>query len=299
MLADRLSTARLGLPFDQWLPRLALVSAALVACSIALALLVQLNLGIDFTGGVVLEFQAAAGITISDVKAALANFPSAAVQEFGRADIFLIKIGTALGPETANRVTQEALAEIVVDWRRVESVGPAISSELARTAIQAVGLSLVVIMLYVWLRFEWQFAVGALLALVHDIVLTVGFFAISGVELNLPSVAAVLTIAGYSINDTVVIYDRIREYLAKHPKLPIQTVVAMALNASLSRTLVTSLTTLIALIALVVLGGSIIRDFALTMAFGVIVGTYSSLAVAGWIITRIEPVRDEERDTSQ
>ncbi|MCH9779674.1 MAG: protein translocase subunit SecF [Alphaproteobacteria bacterium] len=297
MLADRFSPSNTNIVFN--LSRLASLALGLVVVSLALVALLGFNLGIDFSGGVIAEVQLTDTATIGDVKQIIASIgASAVVQEFGSADIVLVKIGLGTnGDASAIRLAVEQALEggaVVQDWRRVETVGPAVSSELAETASIAVALALFVIMIYVWLRFEWQFAIGALLALGHDIILTLGFFALTGLELNLPSVAAVLTISGYSINDTVVIYDRIREYIKRHPKLTIREIVNLALNASLTRTLVTSVTTLIALVALVGFGGAIIREFALAMMFGVIVGTFSSLAVAGWLVTKIEPVRDED-----
>ena len=196
----------------------------------------------------------------------------------------LIRVQKQTGAEAeqlaAINAIYDALGPIVVEQRRTEFVGPTVGAELIRGAILAVSLALGAILIYIWLRFEWQFGVGAVIALSHDILSTIGLFAFTQLEFNLATVAAILTIAGYSINDTVVIYDRVRETLRKYKKMPLPDLLNIAVNSTLSRTLMTSVTTLLALVALVVLGGSIIRDFALAMIWGVVIGTYSSIFIA-------------------
>jgi preprotein translocase subunit SecF len=206
------------------------------------------------------------------------------VQEFGAPDDVLIRVQQQDGSEAeqiqAINILKDALGEQVAEYRRTEFVGPTVGAELISSAIWAVLLAIGAILIYIWFRFEWQFGVGAVIALTHDVLTTIGLFAITQLEFNLATVAAILTIAGYSINDTVVIYDRVREELRRYKKLDMPAVLNMAVNRTLSRTFMTSVTTLIALVALAIFGGTIIRDFAYAMIWGVIIGTYSSVFIA-------------------
>lgn len=261
-------------------------SCVLLAGSLGLFFTQGLNLGIDFKGGSSIEVQAVADVAdISDIRSRVGalELGDVQVQEFGSVKDVLIRIETQEGGDTAQ---QEAVTKVVdamgadYEVRRTEVVGPTVSGELAQTGTIAVIAAIIAVLGYIWMRFEWQFAVGAVAALVHDVVLTIGMFAITGFEFNLASIAAILTIVGYSLNDTVVVYDRVRENLRKYRKMTISDLLNMSINHTLSRTILTSVTTILALTALVIFGGEVIRSFTFAMAWGVIVGTYSSIFVA-------------------
>ncbi len=245
-----------------------------------------LNFGIDFRGGTLIEIRTNGPADISDIRARMdtLNLGEVQVQEFGAADDVLIRVQQQEGDEAeqlqAVTAIQDALRDIVAEYRRTEFVGPTVGAELIESAILAVVLAIGAILIYIWFRFEWQFGVGAVIALTHDVITTIGLFAITQLEFNLATVAAILTIAGYSINDTVVIYDRVREELRRYKKMDMDALLNLAANRTLSRTFMTSVTTLIALVALAIFGGSIIRDFSIAMIWGVIVGTYSSVFIA-------------------
>ncbi len=262
------------------------LSAILVTVSIVAFAIQGLNLGIDFRGGILIEVKTEEPADIPALRSTIGalNLGEVQIQEFGAPDDVLIRIQRQEGDEqeqlAAIQQVRELLGDTVEEYRRTEFVGPTVGRELVQAATLAVVLALGAILLYIWFRFEWHFGVGAVIALTHDVVTTIGLFAITQLEFNLATVAAILTIAGYSINDTVVIYDRVRETLRKYKKLAIPDLLNLAANATLSRTVVTSVTTLLALLSLVILGGPIIRDFALAMIWGVIIGTYSSLFVA-------------------
>jgi len=262
------------------------LSIILILVSVGTFLVQGLNLGIDFRGGVLIEVETEGPANIPELRRALGGLGlgEIQVQEFGAPNDILIRVQQQEGGEDAQQeaitVIKEALGDAAKEYRRTESVGPTIGAELIKAAILAVSLALGAILIYIWFRFEWQFGVGAVIALSHDVITTIGLFAVTQLEFNLATVAAVLTIAGYSINDTVVIYDRVREELRRYKKLPIPDLLNLAANRTLSRTFLTSVTTLIALIALAVFGGPIIRDFSLAMIWGVLIGTYSSIFVA-------------------
>jgi len=261
-------------------------SLSLVLISIGAFLVQGLNFGIDFSGGILMEVQTEGPAEIPALRRTLGglNLGEVQIQEFGAPNDVLIRVQEQAGGEDAQlkaiTAIKAALGDGVHEYRRTEFVGPTVGAELIRAAILAVSLAIVAILVYIWFRFEWQFGVGAVVALIHDVISTVGLFAITQLEFNLATVAAILTIAGYSINDTVVIYDRVREELRRYKKMPIAELLNLAANSTLSRTFLTSVTTLIALLALTFLGGPIIRDFALAMIWGVVIGTYSSLFVA-------------------
>ena len=261
-------------------------SIILILLSIGTFLVQGLNLGIDFRGGVLIEVETNGPADIEKLRDVLGNLGlgEIQVQEFGNPNDVLIRVQQQDGGEKAQQDAvisiKEALGDYAKEYRRTESVGPTVGAELIRAAVLAVGLALGAILIYIWIRFEWQFGVGAIIALIHDVLTTVGLFAVTQLEFNLATVAAVLTIAGYSINDTVVIYDRVREELRRYKKLSIPDLLNLSVNRTLSRTFLTSVTTLIALLALATLGGPIIRDFSLAMIWGVLIGTYSSIFVA-------------------
>ena len=261
-------------------------SIILILLSIGTFLVQGLNLGIDFRGGVLIEVETNGPADIEKLRDVLGNLGlgEIQVQEFGNPNDVLIRVQQQDGGEKAQQDAvisiKEALGDYAKEYRRTESVGPTVGAELIRAAVLAVGLALGAILIYIWIRFEWQFGVGAIIALSHDVLTTVGLFAVTQLEFNLATVAAVLTIAGYSINDTVVIYDRVREELRRYKKLSIPDLLNLSVNRTLSRTFLTSVTTLLALSALATLGGPIIRDFSLAMIWGVLIGTYSSIFVA-------------------
>ncbi|MEX0953739.1 MAG: protein translocase subunit SecDF [Rhizobiaceae bacterium] len=263
------------------------LSAALSIAAVALFFTVQMNMGIDFRGGSLIEVQSKQETAdISDVRSRLQelNLGEVQVQEFGAPNDLLIRIGAQDGGDAAEQsAMQRVQNELSADYefRRVEVVGPTISAELARAGTIAVIAALFAMLVYIWLRFEWQFAIGAIAATLHDVVMVIGFYVITGLEFNLSSIAAVLTVVGYSINDTVVVYDRIRENLRKFKKMPLPELIDLTINQTLSRTILTGLTTLVALTALWLFGGEVIASFTIAMIFGIVIGTYSSIFIAG------------------
>jgi len=260
-------------------------SAVLAATSMGLFLSKGLNYGIDFKGGILIEVRSAEAANIGAMRATLGalNLGEVALQEFGQPTDVLIRIQRQDGGEQAQQLAVEKVKKALgtsIDYRRTEFVGPKVSEELFWDGVMAVGLAILAILVYIWFRFEWQFGLGAVVALSHDVLSTIGIFALLGLEFNLSTVAAVLTIAGYSINDTVVVYDRVRENLRRYKKLAFGQLLNDSINQTLSRTVITSLTTLLALLALYFLGGEVIRDFSFAMIWGVIIGTYSSVCLA-------------------
>ncbi|MFT5540491.1 MAG: preprotein translocase subunit SecF [Alphaproteobacteria bacterium] len=249
-----------------------------------------LNFGIDFKGGILMEVRTPGTANIDTLRGKLSGLGlgEVALQSFGAPNDVLIRIERQPGGEKAQQAAvlkvKTALGTTVSSYRRTEFVGPKVGAELIEGGIWAVVLALLGIACYVWFRFEWQFAVGAIVALTHDVIGTIGIFAILGLEFNLASVAAVLTIAGYSINDTVVIFDRVRENLRKYKTMDIKDLINLSINETLARTILTSLTTLIALIAIFSFGGAVIRDFSFAMIFGIIIGTYSTIYVASSVV---------------
>lgn len=274
------------IPF-MWLRRATFSLSALAAIgALALFVTVNMNYGIDFKGGSLIEIKAREGAAdISDIRGRLGdlNLGDVQVQEFGDPSEVLIRVEAQGGGENAEQsVIAKVRGELedAYDFRRVEVVGPTVSGELARAGTLGVLASLAAILLYIWVRFEWQFAVGAILATMHDVIMTIGFFVITGIEFNLSSIAAILTIVGYSLNDTVVVYDRVRENLRRYRKMPLPQLLDMSMNDTLSRTVMTSVTTLLALLALFFFGGEVIQSFTAAMIFGVVIGTYSSIFIA-------------------
>lgn len=262
------------------------LSALLIVASLGLFFVNGLNLGIDFRGGTLIEIKTTDGpAEISEIRDLLStlNLGDVQVQEFGAPDDVLIRIQQQDGGEKAQQEVIELVRGTLttdVEFRRVEVVGPTVSGELTQTGILAVIASLGAVLIYIWLRFEWQFAVGAVIATMHDVILTIGMLSLLQLEFSLASIAAVLTIVGYSLNDTVVVYDRVREKLRKYKRLPITDLLDLAINKTLSRTALTSITTLLALGALYIFGGEVIASFTFAMIWGVAIGTYSSIFIA-------------------
>lgn len=272
------------------------VSAILVIASVAQLSISGLNFGIDFTGGTLVEVQTKGPADIADLRSRFSTLDlgTVSIQEFGEADEVLIRIPQQENAEEQSQtelleVIKGAIDDSVAEYRRVEFVGPQVGKELIVTGAKAVFFSLLGILMYIWIRFEWQFGLAAVCALIHDTVLTMGFFAFSQVEFNLSTVAAVLMIAGYSINDTVVVFDRVRENLRKYKRKLLADVFDLSINQMLARTLMTSVTTLLALVALWYFGGEVIRGFITTLVIGVVIGTYSSVYIATPLLLYIKP----------
>ncbi|OXT00217.1 protein translocase subunit SecDF [Notoacmeibacter marinus] len=273
-------------PF-MWLRRITFTASALVSI-IALTgfLAIGMNLGIDFKGGTLIEVQSKEQqADIGDIRSRLSdlNLGDVQVQSFGSEREVLIRVGAQDAGDNAEQSAATKVQDELrddYDFRRTEVVGPTISSELARAGTIGVAVSLLAILLYIWFRFEWQFAVGAIIATMHDVIMTIGFFVLTGIEFNVSSIAAILTIVGYSLNDTVVVYDRIRENLRKYRKMPLPELLDLSINEMLPRTVLTSVTTLLALGALFMFGGEVIRSFTAAMIVGVFIGTYSSIFIA-------------------
>jgi len=245
-----------------------------------------LNFGTDFTGGIVIELRTEEAVELSVLRRMLsdADFGEVSLQTIGNANDIMIRLQGSEGDrtETINKVKTILEAKITspIDYRKVDYVGPQVGRELITAGALALGLSFAALMVYIWVRCEWQFGVGAVIALLHDALLTLGLFSLLGLEFNLTSIAAILTIIGYSINDSVVIFDRIRENLRKYKKMSLEELLNISINDTLSRTILTAGTTMAALIALVWLGGEVIKGFSITVLFGVAIGTYSSIYIA-------------------
>jgi preprotein translocase subunit SecF len=260
-------------------------SILLIVASIAVFIARDLNYGIDFQGGILIEIRVDKAGKLGAMRQQLSNLGlgEVALQEFGAPTDILIRIQKQDGGEKAQQAAIDKVKNALgpgVEYRRTEFVGPKVSAELFRDGVLAVVLAIVGILIYIWFRFEWQFGVGAIIALLHDVLTTIGIFALTGIEFNLSTVAAILTIAGYSINDTVVVYDRVRENLRKYKTLSLFELLNNSINETLSRTVMTSVTTLLALLSLYILGGEVIRGFSFAMIWGVIIGTYSSVCLA-------------------
>ncbi|MBL6959254.1 MAG: protein translocase subunit SecF [Rhodospirillales bacterium] len=261
------------------------LSALLVISSIGLFLVKGLNYGIDFKGGIIIEVRTSTAADIGSMRSKLSNLGlgEVALQEFGEPTDVLVRVQRQEGGDAAQQKAVEAVKAALgtsVEYRRTEFVGPKVSEELFWDGVSAVAAAIFAILIYIWFRFEWQFGMGAVIALTHDVLTTIGLFSLLGLEFNLSTVAAILTIAGYSINDTVVVYDRVRENLRKFKTMPLTQLLNLSLNETLSRTVMTSLTTLLALMALYFLGGEVIRGFSFAMIWGVLIGTYSSICLA-------------------
>ena len=277
------------------------ISSILFFLSLSLVFFKGLNLGIDFTGGSLIEVRFKESVDLNNLRVEMNKLDLGEIQlqTIGDENDVVIR---AQDKKNSNekqtetiQVIKNSLSDKSVEYRRTEFVGPKVGGELVKAGIIAVVFSLIGILLYIWLRFKWNFALGAIIALIHDVILTLGFFSFLKLEFNLATVAAVLTIAGYSINDTVVIYDRVRETMRKYKQVTFDEVINLSLNGTLSRTLTTSLTTLLALVALFIFGGIVISSFIIALIWGVFIGTYSSLYVASPILTYL---RSDDREVT-
>jgi len=267
------------------------ISLFLMVTSIILVLFKGLNFGIDFKGGTLMELRVASdNVSIGDIRSSFSklNLGDLNVKEFGKKGDYLIKFEMKEFNDQMNlKIIKETVTNNLnteVNFRRIENVGPKVSTELLNSGILAISLALGAMLFYIWIRFEWQFSLGSITAIFHDVLITLGIFSLLSLEVNLSIVAAVLTIVGYSMNDTVVIYDRIRENLSKFSSLNISEISNISINETLSRTVITSVTTLLALFSIFLLGGSILKGFSFAMIVGVIIGTYSSIFVAAPIL---------------
>jgi len=271
-----------------------IISSILFFLSLASVFFKGLNLGIDFTGGSLIEARFKENIDLSNLRIQMnkLNLGEIQLQTIGSENDIVIRVQEKKSNENKQtktiQIIKNSLSDKSIEYRRTEFVGPKVGGELVKAGILAIIFSLFGILIYIWLRFQWNFALGAIIALIHDVILTLGFFSIFQFEFNLATVAAVLTIAGYSINDTVVIYDRIRESMRKYKQISFDEVINISLNGTLSRTLMTSLTTLMALLALFIFGGIVISSFIIALIWGVLIGTYSSLYVASPILTYLK-----------
>jgi len=269
------------------------LSAVMIVATVGMLATKGLNFGIDFTGGILIDAQFESQVDLAKMRPILKNADvgDVSLQTFGKENEVLIRIGQTSGAEN-DRVAiiakvKRTLTENFsgnIDYRKVDYVGPKVGGELIKSGALSLILAFAAIMVYIWLRFEWQYGVGAIVALIHDSILTLGFFSITQLEFNLSSVAAILTIIGYSINDSVVIFDRIRENVRKYKKMPLSELLNVSINNNLTRTVMTSLTTIVALLALVLMGGEVIKSFSLAALFGVVIGTYSSVYIAAPIL---------------
>ena len=278
------------------------ISSILFFLSLSLVFIKGLNLGIDFTGGSLIEVRFKENIDLNNLRMKMNKLDLGEIQlqTIGSENDIVIKVQDKKNNENTQsetiQIIKNSLSGESVEYRRAEFVGPKVGGELVNAGIIAVIFSLIGILIYIWIRFQWNFAIGAIIALVHDVILTLGFFSVLQLEFNLATVAAVLTIAGYSINDTVVIYDRIRDTMRKYKQITFDKVINISLNGTLSRTLTTSLTTLLALIALYTFGGIVISSFIIALIWGVLIGTYSSVYVASPILTYLKQDNRQIKD---
>ena len=267
-----------------------IISIIIFSLSVLFILFKGLNYGIDFKGGTLIELRTEISVNATSIRDTLKTMDlgDINVKKFGKEGDYLIKVeqkntnNNNLIPKIKKNLYDNLGAD--VDFRRVENVGPKVSAELLESSIIAISLALMAMLFYIWVRFEWQFSLGSIVALFHDVVITLGVFSLLSLEINLSIIAAVLTIVGYSMNDTVVIYDRIRENLLKYTKISISDVSNLSINETLARTIITSVTTLLALVSIYILGGDILRGFSFAMILGVLIGTYSSIFVASPIL---------------
>ena len=273
--------------FTNFYKKLNILSLILIIFSLFILIFKGLNLGVDFKGGTLIEIRTETStVNIAEIRQSFLkmNLGDVTVKKFGKQKDYLVKIESTKSDDNnfIKSINDELSSDLGsnVNFRRVENVGPKVSNELLKAGLLAISLSLAAMLIYIWIRFEWQFSLAAIIALVHDVLITVGIFSFLSYEINLSIVAAVLTIVGYSMNDTVVIFDRIRENLRKYSKITISEISNKSTNETLSRTLITSVTTLLALFSIYIFGGEILKGFSFAMIIGVIIGTYSSIFVA-------------------
>ena len=278
--------------FNKYYNHFNIFSSLLIIVSLVLLIFKGLNFGIDFKGGTLIELRSTdEKINVSSLRDNLnqMDLGDVSVKNFGNETDFLIKFEN----DNNKNIIEEIKANLdksfgnTFNFRRVENVGPKVSAELLRSGVIAISVALALMLIYIWIRFEWQFSLGAILALFHDVIVTLGLFSLLNLEINLSIVAAVLTIVGYSMNDTVVIFDRVRENLRKYSDIKIYELTNISINETLSRTLITSITTLLALFSIFFFGGEILKGFSLAMIFGVIFGTYSSIYIANTVLVRL------------
>jgi len=280
--------------FNKFYKLFNLISLCLVIISILLLFFKGLNFGVDFKGGTLIELRANdKNINVTTLRQSFnnMNLGDFNVKKFGNENDFLIKIEKKDTSANAIEIIKKDLASSIggsFNFRRVENVGPKVSAELLKSGVIAIALSLAAMLFYIWIRFEWQFSLGAILALFHDVIITLGLFSLFSLEINLSIVAAVLTIVGYSMNDTVVIYDRVRENLRKFSDIKIFELTNISINETLSRTIITSVTTLLALVSIYLFGGEILKGFSLAMIMGVVFGTYSSIYIANPVLVKLK-----------
>jgi len=283
-----------NIPFNKYYKFFNLLSSALVIISLCLLIFKGLNFGVDFKGGTLIEFRANdKQITISSLRSAFSNMNlgDVAIKKFGKDSDYLIKFEKKDNTKTLIQDIKNNLTKTLgsgYEFRRVENVGPKVSAELLKGGLIAIAAALGAMLFYIWIRFEWQFSIGAILALFHDVILTIGVFSLFSLEINLSIVAAILTIVGYSMNDTVVIFDRVRENLKKYMDIKIFELTNISINETLSRTIITSATTLLALLSIFIFGGEILKGFSLAMILGVVFGTYSSIYIANPILVYLK-----------
>ena len=285
MLGIKLLPTNINLKFLNKKKFFFVASILMVSSAFGLFFTKGLNYGIDFQGGIMIDVRTQGPADMRSMRSQLSalGLGEVTLQEFGQPDNVLIRVQRQDGGEEAQQLALAKVKDTLgsgIEYRRTEFVGPKVSEELFWDGVKAVSFAIIAILIYIWFRFEWQFGLGAIIALLHDVLTTIGIFALLGLEFNLSTVAAILTIAGYSINDTVVVYDRVRENLRKYKKLDLLELLNNSINQTLSRTIMTSVTTLLALFALYFLGGDVIKDFSFAMIWGVIIGTYSSICLA-------------------
>ena len=279
--------------FNKFYKLFNIISFILMLGSILLLLVKGLNFGVDFKGGTLIELRTTNNeINVTTLRKSFnkMNLGDVNVKKFGKDNDYLIKFEKKdIEPNTIEKIKIDLTNLIgnTFNFRRVENVGPKVSSELLKSGMIAILVSLAAMLFYIWIRFEWQFSLGAILALFHDIIITLGFFSLFSLEINLSIVAAVLTIVGYSMNDTVVIFDRVRENLRKFSDIKIYELTNISINETLSRTIITSVTTLLALLSIYIFGGEILKGFSFAMILGVIFGTYSSIYIANPVLVRL------------
>ena len=278
--------------FNKYYNQFNILSVSLVVVSLFFLIFKGLNFGIDFKGGTLIELRSNDNkINVSSLRDNLSqmNLGDISVKKFGNETDFLIKFENNEDKNVIEEIKKNLDKSFGnnFNFRRVENVGPKVSAELLRSGVIAISVALALMLIYIWIRFEWQFSLGAILALFHDVIVTLGLFSLLGLEINLSIIAAVLTIVGYSMNDTVVIFDRVRENLRKYADIKIFELTNISINETLSRTLITSITTLLALLSIFFFGGEILKGFSLAMIFGVIFGTYSSIYIANTVLVRL------------
>ena len=278
--------------FNKHYNKFNIVSLLLVFVSLFLLTFKGLNFGIDFKGGTLIELRTTdEKINVSSLRDNLTqlNLGDVSVKNFGNEKDFLIKFENSNDKNVIEKIKKSLDKSFgnVFNFRRVENVGPKVSAELLKSGIIAISVALALMLIYIWIRFEWQFSLGAIMALFHDVIVTLGIFSLLSLEINLSIIAAVLTIVGYSMNDTVVIFDRVRENLRKYSDIKIFELTNISINETLSRTLITSVTTLLALLSIFFFGGEVLKGFSLAMIFGVIFGTYSSIYIANTVLVRL------------